>query len=195
MLPCRTEKVDRKKNKNTIKNRINKKNSTGRVTKKKTNNKKKTKKQKKTKSAFSAVFLLFFLFILLGCCFLFVFFLFFLDFGFLLCFFCSLWFCVCLFCFVFLFLVKHYIRYVAGLISVHIPKAKCWTQWHSAFDTWVCTGKCNDTLRGKYMGEFERPARAPRDVARGPREVWPTQPHPGNSKQTANRIIHCTSQF
>ena len=31
--------------------------------------------------------------------------------------------------------------------------------------------------------------RKPRAMSR---QVWPTQPHPGNSKETANRIIHCT---
>ena len=83
-------------------------NSTGRVTRKI------KKKEKQTKPAFSSVFVfcfVFFLFLLLVCCLFFVFYCFFLEFGFL----------VFLFALVLLFFVvfvKPYILCVAGLITL-----------------------------------------------------------------------------
>ena len=75
------------------------------------------------------------------------------------------------------------------------PLTQMLDPWHSAFDTWVCTGKCSDTSwansisiihsttsRGKYIGAFEGPARAP--------PGFPHPTHPGNGKETANNVTN-----
>jgi hypothetical protein len=94
MTPCRTEKAgfSKKNKKHNQKPNHQKNNSTGRVTRK-TKNKKKNKNNKKNKTC------IFLRFLSVFSCFscwrvvVFAFSCYFLDFGFLVCFFCSLWFC------------------------------------------------------------------------------------------------------
>ena len=114
MTPCRTEKAGfSKKIKNTIKSRITKKTTQQEELPEKQKNKKKTKITKKNKTC------IFLRFLSVFSCFscwrvvVFAFSCFFLDFGFLVCFFCSLW-----FCFFWLFFVKPYILWVAGLMTL-----------------------------------------------------------------------------